>query len=66
MPAMYAHWSPDRNDAFAAAVIWSAFFGYCWAMASAPANDLVSCASTLSDTFCAFGEAAIAAVKDAA
>jgi hypothetical protein len=35
-------------------------------MASAPANDLVSCASTLFDTFWAFGEAAIAAVKDAA
>ena len=27
-------------------------------MASAPANDLVSCASTLAETFCAFGEAA--------
>ena len=63
IPAMYAHWSPDRNDVFAAAVIWSAYFGYCCATASAPANDFVSWASTLSETFCASGEAAIAAVN---
>ena len=34
-PAVYAHWSPDRKDDFAAVAIWSAYCGYCWATASA-------------------------------
>jgi len=43
MPAVYAHWSPWRNESRAAAVMASAYCG-CWApIASAPSEDLVSC-----------------------
>ena len=39
-----------RNDCFAAAVIWSAYCGYCSATPSAPANDFVSWLCVLSVT----------------
>ncbi len=42
MPARYAHWSPARNDSFAAAMIWALYCGYCAAMSAAPAKDIVS------------------------
>jgi len=41
-PAVYAHWSPSRNDDFAAAVIWLAYCGCCSARFSALANESCS------------------------
>jgi hypothetical protein len=54
-----------RKDSRAAAVIWSAYFGYCCAMASAPA-DFGSCAWTPSVIFEAFVAPAMAALTAAA
>ena len=42
-------------------MIWSAYCGYCSAIASAPANDFCNWASTLSLIDAAFGASAIAA-----
>jgi hypothetical protein len=42
-------------------VIWLAYCGYCWAVAAAPANDLVSWSCTVVLICCWFGAAAIAA-----
>jgi len=41
-PAVYAHWSPSRNDDFAAAVIWLSYCGCCSARFSALANESCS------------------------
>ena len=49
MPAVYAQSAPSRNDSLAPAVMASAYCGYCCAVASALAKDLVSCAATLSE-----------------
>ena len=35
MPAVYAHWSPWRNEDFAAAVIWLEYLGFCAARSAA-------------------------------
>ncbi len=66
IPAVYAHWSPERKEAFAAAVIWLVYCGYCCAVASALENDFVSWASTLSETCWPFGADAMADAKAAA
>ncbi len=50
----------------AAAVIWSAYWGYCFAICWAPANDFCSCASTPLVTLSFCGEAATAAAMAAA
>ena len=49
-PAPYAHWSPSRNDDFAAAMIASASCGCAAAMFSALANDSWSWASVVLET----------------
>ena len=58
---MYAHWSPWRNDDFAAAVISLAYLGFCAARSSALEKESWSWLCVLSVTFCPSGEAAIAA-----
>ena len=47
-------------------MIWLAYCGYCWPTASALAKDYVSSAETLSVTYCALGDAPIAAAAAAA